>query len=79
MADRFQVFKTDNYNGKVEEGSYDTREEAELRLVDIMAYTISNFDEYEFEDIDAVREQGYERFGAGIIWIEEDGISPIEI
>jgi len=76
MAEKFRVFKKDNFGDKTKEGSYDNRELAELRLIDVLAYTISNFDEYECEDIEAVREQGFERFGAGVIWIEEDGVRP---
>jgi len=63
--------------GQEEEGIYDNREDAELRLIDVIAYTISNFDEYEHEDVEAIREQGYERYGAGIVFIEEDGIRPV--
>jgi len=74
---KYRVFKKDSLGDKSKEGSYDNREDAELRLVDVVAYTVSNFDEYEHEDVEAIREQGYERFGAGIIWIEEDGVSPI--
>jgi len=76
MAEKFRVFKKDNFGDKTKEGSYDNREMAELRLIDVLAYTVSNFDEYECEDIEAVREQGFERFGAGVIWIEEDGVRP---
>ena len=76
MAEKFRVFKKDNFGDKTKEGSYDNRELAELRLIDVLAYTVSNFDEYECEDIEAVREQGFERFGAGVIWIEEDGVRP---
>ena len=76
MAEKYRVFRKDNFGDKTKEGSYDNREMAELRLIDVLAYTISNFDEYECEDIEAVREQGFERFGAGVIWIEEDGVRP---
>lgn len=76
MAEKYRVFKRDSF-GKEKEGSYDNREEAELRLVDVLAYTISNFDEYDCRDIEDIREQGYERYGAGAIWIEEDGVRPV--
>lgn len=73
---KYRVFKRDKF-GKEKEGSYDNREMAELRLIDVIANTISNFDEYEYEDIEAIREQGYERYGSGAIWIEEDGVRPV--
>ena len=73
---QFKVIKESPVYGQEEEGEYDNREDAELRLIDVIAYTISNFDEYEHEDVEAIREQGYERFGAGIVFIEEDGIRP---
>jgi hypothetical protein len=73
----FEVIKETKLFGKEVEGEYETREEAELRLIDVLAYTISNFDEYECADIDAVREQGYERYGSGVIYIVEDGIAAI--
>lgn len=73
---KFRVFKRSN-GEKLKEGSYTNREEAELRLVDVLAYTVSNFDEYDDRDVETVREQGYERFGAGAIWIEEDGTRPV--
>jgi hypothetical protein len=71
-----RVFKKDNNGDKTKEGSFDNRLDAELRFVDVVASTVSNFDEYRDRDIDAIREQGYERFGAGVIWIEEDGVRP---
>ena len=72
---KYRVFKRSN-GEKSKEGSFDNREMAELRMIDVLAYTISNFDEYECEDVEAIRDQGYERFGAGAIWIEEDGVRP---
>jgi hypothetical protein len=80
MADsKFRVFKKSSDGTKSKEGSFDNRLDAELRFVDVVAYTVSNFDEYRDRDVDAIREQGYERFGAGIIWIEEDGVRPVKI
>jgi len=76
---KYRVFKKDNYGDKSKEGSFDNRLDAELRFVDVVANTISNFDEYQEEDIDTIREQGYERFGAGIIWIEENGVRPVKV
>jgi len=75
METKYRVFKRSN-DEKSKEGSYTSREEAELRLIDVVAYTISNFDEYDDRDVESIREQGYERFGAGAIWIEEDGVRP---
>jgi hypothetical protein len=75
----YRVFKKDSSGDKSKEGSYDNRLDAELRFVDVVAYTVSNFDEYECADIDAIIEQGYERFGAGTIWIEEDGVRPVKV
>ncbi len=74
---KFRVFSRTN-GEKSKEGSFDTREEASLRLIDVLAYTISNFNEYDEDDIMQLEEQGYERFGTGAIWIEEDGIRPVE-
>ena len=74
---KFKVIKDDDYNGLEIEGEYDNRDEAELRLVDVVANTVSNFDEYEYEDIDTIIKRGYENYGAGTIYIEEDGIKPL--
>lgn len=64
-------------NGITEqEGVYDHRDQAELRLIDVLAYTISNFEDYDADDIQAIRDQGFERFGSGAVWIEEDGSRP---
>ena len=76
---KYRVFKKDKYGDKSKEGSFDNRLDAELRFVDVVANTISNFDEYQEEDIDTIRNQGYERFGAGIIWIEENGVRPVKV
>ena len=45
-------------------------------MIDVLAYSISNFNDYTDDDINAIREQGFEFFGAGAIWIEEDGVRP---
>ena len=72
---KYRVFKR-SCGEKYKEGSYTSRDEAELRLIDVLAYSISNFNDYTDDDINAIREQGFEFFGAGAIWIEEDGVRP---
>ena len=41
---KFRVFKR-SCDEKYKEGSYTSRDEAELRLVDVLAYSISNFND----------------------------------
>ena len=74
---KFRVFKR-VHGVKTKEGSFVNRDQAELRLIDVLAYSISNFNDYTDDDINAIREQGFEFFGAGAIWIEEDGIRPCQ-
>jgi hypothetical protein len=58
------------------EGSFGTRDLAENRLIAVIVETITNFDDYEAEDIEALIEQGYENTNYGSIYIEEDGEAP---
>ena len=52
---KYRVFKR-SCGEKYKEGSYTSRDEAELRLVDVLAYSISNFNDYTDDDINAIRE-----------------------
>lgn len=72
---KYRVFKR-VHGVKTKEGSFVNRDQAELRLIDVLAYSVSNFDEYSYNDIDDIRTIGYEFFGGGAIWIEEDGVRP---
>ena len=74
---KFRVFKR-VHGVKTKEGSFVNRDQAELRLIDVLAYSVSNFDEYSYNDIDDIRTIGYEFFGGGAIWIEEDGVRPCQ-
>jgi|LakMenE01Jun11ns_1017448.scaffolds.fasta_scaffold9330276_2 hypothetical protein len=58
------------------EGEFLTRDLAEERLIDVIADTISNFDDYDFEDIDAIMERGFENTSFGSMYIEEYGEIP---
>ena len=71
----FKVIKAVDDDVTVE-GSFGTRDLAEERLIAVIADTITNFDDYEAEDIEAVIEQGYENTSYGSIYIEEDGEAP---
>jgi len=51
-------------------GVFDTIIEAEERFVEAVSNTISNFDEYTTEDIEIIKNQGYENFGAGKVYID---------
>ena len=75
---KFKVVKEDKFGSEIE-GEYDNREMAEARLIDVIANTISNFNDYESNDIDDIIEKGFERYGMGVIYIEEDGIKPSQI
>ena len=75
---KFKVIKEDKFGSEIE-GEYDNREMAEARLIDVIANTISNFNDYESNDIDDIIEKGFERYGMGVIYIEEDGIKPSQI
>jgi hypothetical protein len=64
-------------DGEIEiKGEFKNRYEAEERLVEVIADTISNFDDYEPEDIESIIELGYENTSYGSIYIEEDGEVP---
>jgi hypothetical protein len=69
------IHKSDSFGIEIE-GEFSTRAEAELRLIDVIANTISNFDEYESEDIDCIMDKGFEHYGRGVIFIEENGRDP---
>lgn len=65
-------------NGEEEE-IFSTHSEHKVNkaFIDEVSNTISNFDEYTEEDIEDIVAQGYERYGSGIVWIEDNGISPL--
>jgi len=66
----------EDHNGKREVcATATTAEGAEASLIEVLEDTISNFDAYSAADIEAISEQKYERWGGGILFIEEDGVS----
>ena len=73
----FKVITDTVHNGLENEGEYETREEAELRMIDVIAYTNTHFNDYSASDLDVIRKRGYERIGMGTVFIEEDGVRPI--
>jgi len=72
----YKVIHESDTFGKEVEGEFEDREMAELRLIDVIANTISNFDDYDSNDIDEIRYNGFERYGRGVIYIETNGIDP---
>ncbi|MAE81291.1 MAG: hypothetical protein CMB80_01055 [Flammeovirgaceae bacterium] len=57
-------------NGVIDEiWVYSKPEEAEVKFHEVCAERLSNWDEYTSEDQEAVLDQGYERFGHGVIYI----------
>lgn len=71
----YKVIKVDD--GEMEiHGEFENLYEAEERLISVIADTISNFDDYEPEDIESIIELGYENTSYGSIYIEDDGEVP---
>jgi len=60
-------------DGKIEvyRSNISDQYKAERIFLDAVADTISNFDEYSSEDIDAIVYQQYENFGRGRVYFEE--------
>jgi len=73
---KYKVIKESENFGREVVYETDDREDAETSLIDCIACTISNFDEYSCDDIDEIQYQGFEGYGNGIIYIEDNGDKP---
>lgn len=73
----FKVIRKSKFNDEVlVSNEFESKKEVEKAFLDVASVSISNFDEYDFEEIETILEQGYENFGSGTVYIEENGLIP---
>jgi|SaaInlStandDraft_4_1057021.scaffolds.fasta_scaffold04747_3 hypothetical protein len=56
--------------------AFENRDDAERLLIEVISETVSNFNDYDTIHLDYIAQEGYDNYGAGTIYIDEDGFAP---